>query len=368
MRIGIDANPLLGAPGGVGRHTAHLVRALLDLKEDVEFICYVRPGGLQHGEDRVGWDAGPHLRWVESGSLVMPWRGVIDKLDAYHGTNFKMQTTGRHGAVMTIHDLWLDRHPEYSAKLFGQRTSSFRTRRRARRATKVITVSSFSAREIQAVYQLSPDDIVVIPNGVSSDFREMSERGSSGELTCRVGLPTENFILFVGGADPRKNHRVLLRAYASCSARLKNYRLVMVGDPVHRFGDIQATARALGLEDRVICPGIVPVSDLRLLYTRAALFVFPSLYEGFGMPVLEAMACGAPVITSNRTALPEVAGDAALLVNPEDPEELARGMVRMLEDSALRAAFRAKGRERVSRFTWEQAARRTLAVYRDICR
>jgi glycosyltransferase involved in cell wall biosynthesis len=367
MRIGIDANPMLGNSGGVGRHTHQLVRALLDLHEDIDLVCYLRPGGLRCGGDRVGWDGGPRLRWVESGRLMMPWRGTADGLDLYHGTNFKMQTTGRYGAIMTLHDLWLDRHPEYSGKLLGQRTSSFRTRRRARRARKVITVSEFSAGEIQALYNISPERIVVIPNGVSSEFQETSERISS-DLNRRMGLSTEGFILFVGGADPRKNHRVLLGAYAAGPSRLKKYSLVMAGSPSHRFGNIPATARALGLEDRVICPGILSVSDLRLLYCHAAVFVFPSLYEGFGMPVLEAMACGAPVIASDKTAVPEVAGDAAVLVNPDDPEELSRAMLRVLEDSALRESLKAKGRERVKRFTWQQAARRTLAVYRDVCR
>jgi glycosyltransferase involved in cell wall biosynthesis len=368
MRIGIDANPMLANPGGVGRHTHHLVRALLDLHEEVELVCYLRPGGLRAGGDRVGWNEGSRLRWIEAGSVMMPWRGSLDALDVYHGTNFKMQTTGRYGAVMTVHDVWLDRHPEYSPKLFGQRPSFFRTRRRARRARKVITVSGFSAGEIQAIYNIAPERIVVIPNAVSSEFQELPDTAALEEFQRRVSLPTEKFILFVGGADPRKNHAVLLRAYASCPARLKQYSLVMVGHPVHRFGDIRRTARTLGVEDRVICPGILPASELRVLYGHAALFVFPSLYEGFGMPVLEAMACGAPVITSNSTALPEVAGDAAVLVNPDDPEALARAMLRVLEDSALRAGLIAKGRERVKRFTWQEAARRTLAVYRDVCR
>jgi glycosyltransferase involved in cell wall biosynthesis len=142
---------------------------------------------------------------------------------------------------------------------------------------------------------------------------------------------------------------------------------VLVGDIRHRFGDMQQTAMTLGLERRVHCTGRLPLADIRLLYANADLFVFPSLYEGFGMPVLEAMACGAPVVTSNRTALPEVAGDAALLVNPEDIAELGDTLVRVLEDRALQSALREKGFERARQFTWEKAARRTHALYRELC-
>jgi glycosyltransferase involved in cell wall biosynthesis len=142
----------------------------------------------------------------------------------------------------------------------------------------------------------------------------------------------------------------------------------MVGEPVNRFGDMMATTHTLGLEHRVVLTGTLSVTDMRLLYSHAAVFVFASLYEGFGMPVLEAMACGAPVITSNTTALPEVAGDAAVLVNPEDPEELADAIIRVLEDSALRATLKERGFERAKQFTWERAAQRTVAVYREICR
>jgi glycosyltransferase involved in cell wall biosynthesis len=141
----------------------------------------------------------------------------------------------------------------------------------------------------------------------------------------------------------------------------------MVGEASHRFGNMYETSRTFGLEDRVICPGLLSLADLRLLYSYADAFVFPSVYEGFGMPVLEAMACGAPVIASNTTALPEVAGDAAVLVDPVCVEELADAIVRVIEDRALRDSLRAKGFERATHFTWERTARQTLAVYRDVC-
>lgn len=366
VRIGIDANPVVGDRGGVGWHVYHLLRALLDLKEEVEFVGYVKPGSLLNGQ-LEGWEGQARLSWVEAGRWARRWRGKLDRLDLYHGTNFKLQTSGCFGAVVTVHDLWLDRYPRYSQKLFGQRASFHRTKRTAWRARKVITVSEYSARDIESLYGLPRDRVVIIPNGVSENFRPtVDEQGMAG-LRQRFGLSTERFILFVGGADPRKNHQTLLRAFARRLDRLKEYSLVLVGDIHHRFGDMLQTAKTLGLERQVVCTGRLPITDIRLLYSHTDLFVFPSIYEGFGMPVLEAMACGAPVITSNRTALPEVAGDAALLVNPEDGEELGEAIVRVLEDRALRVMLKEKGLERARQFTWEKAARRTLALYRELC-
>ncbi len=366
MRVGFDANPILGDRGGVGWHTYYLLRALVNLKEDLELIAYVPPGSLKGGAV-PGWEHGSGFRWVEAGKMMMPWRGKLDRLDLFHGTNYKMRTVGRAGGLVTIYDLWLDRAPHYSRKLFGQRASHLRTRRTAWRARLVITISEYSAREIESLYGLPRDRIVVIPCGVSEEFRPTPDRRALAELARRLAVPTERFLLFVGGADPRKNHRTFLQAFARCAAGLPDHSVILVGDQLHQFGDMRETVRALGLDRRVVCAGIVPMADLRLLYSHADLFVFPSVYEGFGMPVLEAMACGAPVMTSSRTALPEVAGDAAVLVNPEDAEELADAMIRVLENSALRDTLRTKGFERVKQFTWERAAHQTMAVYRELC-
>jgi len=366
LRIGVDANPLIGDRGGVGWQTYELLRALLDLKEEVEFVAYVKPGSLRDGA-LDEWKSYTQLRWVEAGRLAMRWRGRLDRLDLYHGTNFKMRTSGRYGGVVTVHDLWLDRYPQYSTKFFGQRASFRRTKRTAWRARRVLTISEHSARDIESLYGLPRNRIAVIPCGVSDGFKPMHDAENLAGFRQRLALPTDRFILFVGGADPRKNHATFLKACAKRLDRLAGYSLVLVGDVYHRFGNMKETARSLGLERQVVCTGRLPIADLRRLYACADLFVFPSIYEGFGMPVLEAMACGAPVITSNRTALPEVAGDAAVLVNPEDADELAEAIVRVLETPALRAELKEKGFKRAKEFTWERAARLTLALYRELC-
>lgn len=368
MRIGIDAGSALGDRGGVGWHTYHLLRALVELKEDVELICYLPPGARSRlPAEMAAWEQPGRLRWVEAGRATLRWRGRLDQLDLYHGPNFKMRTRGKHGGLVTIHDLWLDRHPEYSPKLFGQRASFHRTKRAAWRARRVITVSQHSARDIEELYGISRERIEVIPNGVSDEFRPVGDEPGLADLRARFAIPTERYLLFVGGADPRKNHQTLLRAYARLSDLLPAHSLVLVGDVTHRFGDMRQTARTFGIEARTVCTGRLSTRDMRTLYAHADAFIFPSLYEGFGMPVLEAMACGTPVITSSTTSLPEVAGDAALLVDPEDVGALADAIVRVTEDAGLREVLRPAGLERVKLFSWRRAAERTLALYRAVC-
>ena len=306
------------------------------------------------------------LTWAETGRFMMRWRGTLDRLDLFHGPNFKMRTQGRRGGIVTVHDVWLDRHPEYSTKLFGQQAAFRRTRRTARRARKLITVSRFSAQEIAAVYGLSPDRIVTIHNGVADDFRPIVNDDAMEGLRRRLEIPPGGFVLFVGGADPRKNHRTFLQAVGQQEKHLGGRTVILVGDPVHRFGSYYETARACGLESKIVCPGRVPIADLKLLYTYADLFVFPSFYEGFGMPVLEAMACGTPTITSATSALPEIAGDAALFVDPTDVTALGQTIVRVLTDTALRESLKKKGFARVQEFTWRNAAVQTLALYREL--
>jgi glycosyltransferase involved in cell wall biosynthesis len=366
MRVGFDANPMVGDMGGVGWHSYHLLRTMLAQQGGIDFVAYTRPGA-DRPDSVGGWPGVERLEWVNSSRWGMGKRGSSDRLDLYHGTNFKMQTVGRYGGVVTIHDLWLDRHPEYSKKMLGQWPSSFKTRQTALRARKAITVSEFSARELVELYGLKREHIRVIPNGVSEDFVPRRDDQAMAELRKRIGLTAEHYVLFIGGADPRKNHQIFLEAAEMVRKKLGSRMLVLVGSPIHPFGNYEETARRRSLTEKVLCPGRLSTNDLQLLYSSADLFVFPSLYEGFGMPVLEAMACGAPVLTSNSTALAEVAGDAAVLADPQDARVLGEAMIRTLEDEPLRAALRVKGFDRAKQFSWEQAAAKTVALYRELC-
>jgi glycosyltransferase involved in cell wall biosynthesis len=217
------------------------------------------------------------------------------------------------------------------------------------------------------LYGLKREHIRVIPNGVSEDFAPRRDDQAMAELRNRIGLTSGHYVLFIGGADPRKNHQIFLEAAEMVRKKLGSRRLVLVGSPTHPFGSYEESARRRSLTEQVHCPGRLSMHDLQLLYSSADLFVFPSLYEGFGMPVLEAMACGAPVVTSNSTALAEVAGDAAVLANPQDARALGEAMVRVLEDEPLRAALKVRGFARAKQFSWEQAATKTVALYRELC-
>ncbi|HKP00972.1 MAG TPA: glycosyltransferase family 1 protein, partial [Nitrospiraceae bacterium] len=366
MRIGFDANPMVGDKGGVGWHSYNLLRTMLAQQEGIEFVAYARPGAEQPDSVKE-WQGVERLQWINSSKWGMGKRGSSDQLDLYHGTNFKMQTVGRYGGVVTIHDLWLDRHPEYSKKMLGQWSSSFKTRQTALRARKAITVSEFSARELVELYGLKREHIRVVPNGVSEDFAPRRDDQAMAELRKRIGLTSEHYVLFIGGADPRKNHQIFLEAAEIVRKKLGRRMLVLVGSPIHPFGSYEESARRRSLTEKVLCPGRVSYIDLQLLYSCADLFVFPSLYEGFGMPVLEAMACGVPVLTSNSTALVEVAGDAAVLADPHDARALGEAMIRALEDEPLRAALKIKGFARAKQFSWENAAVKTVALYRELC-
>jgi glycosyltransferase involved in cell wall biosynthesis len=365
MRIGIDASPLVGDRGGVGWHTYYLLRAMLANHPAAAFMAYLRPGSSPPDEIQQ-WPGAERLTWATASKWAMRNRGGADRLDLYHGTNFRMHTLGRFGGIVTIHDLWLERFPQYSQKFLGQRLSSYKTKRTARLARKIVTVSRFSASELSELFGISSEQIAVIPNGVSDDFFPRRDADAFQALKQRIGLPTDRFILFVGGADPRKNHRVVLEAASRVRTQLEERMLVLAGAPTHAFGSYLHTAESYGLTSRVLCPGRLSQRDLQLLYSYADLFMFPSLYEGFGMPVLEAMACGAPVITSKTTALGEVAGDAALLVDPRNAHEVADRIVDALESESLRASLKEKGIARIKQFTWSQAARQTYDLYASL--
>ncbi|TKB55857.1 MAG: glycosyltransferase family 4 protein [Nitrospira sp.] len=343
-----------------------LHRTMLAQQDGIDMVAYAKPGAEQP-DSMKAWPGVERLEWMNSNRVGMQKRGSSDRLDLYHGANFRMQTVGRYGGVVTIHDLWLDRHPEYSKKMLGQMPSSFKTRQTALRARKVITVSEFSARELVELHGVKREHIVVIPNGVSDDFVPRRDEQAMAELRKRIGLKAERYVLFIGGADPRKNHQIFLEAAEMQRKKLGSRMLVLVGSPIHPFGNYEETARRRSLSERVLCPGRLSTTDLQLLYSSTDLFVFPSLYEGFGMPVLEAMACGAPVLTSNSTALAEVAGDAAVLADPQDARALGEAMIRALEDEPLRAALKVKGFARAKQFSWEQAAAKTVALYREVC-
>ena len=350
---------------GIGHYVRQLFPAMFRLDSSVEWIAFAPPQAhsyLDVQRPMASVNLQPHASnkfcaWIDRFS---------DTLDIFHGTNFRAPNYGQKKTVLTIHDLWLDRYPKYSKKMFGQRLSSWKTRRGAVRAEKIIAVSEFSKQEIHELFSLSLEQIVVIHHGHSCEMFQDYDEDKWRELRMRLGLSDRPFILFVGGAEPRKNHRVLFEAFAQTPGLIREFSLIAVGDESVRGSSLLQTARELSLSEVVSCPGFLSPVDLRILYTQAVAFVFPSFYEGFGLPLLEAMACGTPIITGEKTALPEVAGDAALYVNVQNSEQLGAVLAKLLNDSVLQEQLRNKGLERVKQFTWERAARETLSVYQEV--
>lgn len=365
MRIGIDASPMVGRQGGVGRYTAKLISHLIRLAPEEEFVLY-RTGMWDKSAEAEGWGAG--VRVVSAPKLLVRARSRLDRLDVYHGTNYRLRGTGRRGTVLTIHDLAAERLPGVVRRRWGLRLASEKSRRAAHRATCVIVPSEHTARDLMEVMGIPRERIEVITHGVGEEYYPERTPGGGEALRRRYALPRERYILCVGTLEPRKNLPTLIAAFGLLSRVRRSHCLVLAGPLGWRVQEICHAIDRSGLAREVVMPGYLPADELRSLYSHADLFVFPSLYEGFGLPPLEAMACGTPVITSNTSSLPEVVGEAALQIDPGDPDTLAEAMNAVLDDESLAASLRERGFDRVKRFSWERAARQTLELYHRVGR
>jgi glycosyltransferase involved in cell wall biosynthesis len=286
-------------------------------------------------------------------------------VDLFHATDHLLPYFRRIKSVFTLHELIFLFYPE-AHKPLNRWFLTLMMPRFLRAADAVIAASECTKRDAIRFYGIPEEKITVIYEGVNPRFRPADPEAIAA-VRARYSLP-ERFILYVGTIEPRKNLTALLEAYAIIQARNTQHAILFVGKRGWLYEGFFRRLRELGLEDRVIFTGYVPDEDLPAIYSAADLFVFPSLYEGFGLPVLEAMACGTPVVCSNTSSLPEVAGDAAILVDPTDVRALAAAMERALTDEHLRAEIRARGLGRAGHFTWEKAARGTLEVYLRVMR
>lgn len=375
MRVGILAHLLSFAPGyrqaGVSRYIEFLLADLPRVAPDEEFHVFAGPDAA-HGRDQLPRE----LRWslsrlpTERPPVRILWEQVAgpvalgrQRIDVAHAPVNVAPLLTRVPTVVTVHDLAFRIYPEqYPAA--KRRYLDAMTRRSVRRAARVIAVSENTRQDVIRLYGVPPERVVVVPNGVPSDLAPVDDRAALQALRDRHGLP-EEFILFVGTLQPRKNLVGLLRAFGRLRDRVQA-PLVVVGAPGWQYQPIFDEAQALGVADRVVFAGYAAPEELRLWYSAATVFIYPSLYEGFGLPVLEAMACGAPVITSSTSSLPEVVGDAALLVDPTDLDAIAGSLERVLREPQLRRTLRQRGLARAREFGWERTARETVAVYRAV--
>ena len=370
MRIGLDGKVLTLRAGGIGRYAINLTRALLAeaaaRRPDLEFVVFTGP---QTSRDVMEEFRGACEEcFLDAKSSVIRSLALVPAalrrvgVDVFHGMDHVgVPFVGRSGRyVATVHDVIALLLPETFTPRHRLvvRTALAMVRRRA---DLVIVPSRAVERDVVERLGLPADRVVVTPEGCEPRFRPTP----CADVLARYRLPSR-YVLAVGTLEPRKNLTTLLRAFA----RLRRgagldpaLRLVLVGARGWLDEPIYETVRSLGLDGAVHFAGFVDDDDLPAVYSGAALFVFASLYEGFGLPLLEAMACGVPVVTSNVSAMPEVAGDAAMLVDPRDVDGLAGAIARLLRDDALRERLRAAGLARARKFPWEATARRTLDAY-----
>jgi len=346
---------------GIGRYVSNLAQALpplLDPDERLTLIPspgYPLPIATSKAVRTLPISASP---FSLSQQLRMPRRLRQLGADVYHSAYYMMPYRPQVPTVLTIYDLIPILLPEHSsgrARLLFRWTTSLALRASA----QIITISEATRRDLLDHFHLPAERVITIPLATDPAFRPQPP-ASIAALRTRYGLPAQ-FTLYLGSNKPHKNLVRLIESW-----KLVNSKLVIAGAWDERYPEAQRRAGELGLRDTILWLGPVPETDLPALYAAAALFVFPSLYEGFGLPVLEALACGTPVVCSNRSSLPEVTGDAALLVNPLDVNALAEAIEHVLADQTLRTEMRAKGLAQALQFTWQKTAQQTLNLYRSL--
>ncbi len=369
-RVGLNAHLLsltLSYRGaGINGYIYQLLRHLPEADRGLDYVAYLHEPGFAPVDGlavrRSRWDTRSPWRRIawEQTRLALESR----RLSVLHGLAFAGPLAAQCPTVITVHDLAFLRFPQAFRR--GNRTYlRLFTRLSTRRAARVIAVSESTRRDVIALCGVPAERVIAVPNGVTEAFCP-AEPAAVAEFRRRAGLP-DRFILYLGTLEPRKNLVRLLDAYAMWrQASQQDIPLVLAGGKGWFFETIFARVAELGLADSVVFPGFVPAAELPWWYRAADVFVYPSLFEGFGLPVLEAMACGAATITSRTSSLPEVAGEAAVLVDPEDTAALADALSRVLADRALAESLQAAGPRQAAQFSWRRTASETAQVYREV--
>lgn len=372
MKIWIEARPLIQSEKtGISQYIYLLYRELFnDSAEDcfVVWALNLKDDPFAPSKNKIFYGKrNPHIprAILELLWKFVPFRAVDTDADIYHlpyaaipalrrGKNTRL--------VVNIYDLAFRQYPEFTSNTSYVRSLHQSIPRQIAESDKIITISEHTKKDLQKFYNVSDDKIAVIYPG--TDLTAPSEIPLALTELC---LP-ERYILSVGTLEPRKNLILLFRAAYLLRRKLResNIKICLAGATGWKHDATERVLDELQIQDLVIKLGYVPREVLPALYAGATAFVYPSLYEGFGLPVLEALACGAPVVTSNVSSLPEVGGDAALYIDPHSIEELAAAIEKLLDDEALREQLKIKGFAQAAKFSWEKCARETLAVYHEI--
>lgn len=380
MRIGVDARATTDHRGP-GRYLRSLLRTLAQIDKKNTYFLFYEKGQL----DSFILDQANFIKKPFSSDTPERFRDIFFrehfrlpgelrryKLDLLFQPNNYLFFLGPGKIVVTLHDLKFLVLPELLKALsFKERIiSRMILSMIKRKASKVITISEHTREAAIRYLRLSPGRVVAIPHGISPDFQPIRDERILKRVRERYNLGRD-FILYLGGVNPWKNLESLIHAYSQVINEVNSPELIIAGEiekdySISSFPRIKRMIADYKISHRIRFLGFIPDEDLPGLYNLAKFFVFPSLYEGFGFPVLEAMACGCPVISSRATSLPEVVGEGALLFNPRDPGELVRAMKRVLTDRSLRTELREKGLSRASKFSWLKCAQETLKVFEEL--
>lgn len=365
MRIGIKVSPLTVLKAGIPNYILNLLQAMGKLDRKSTFFLYTNrplpfdPGLPSNFIQKVVRFPSPSLQlWYQIG---LPLQIKRDRVELFHDPVYPLPFALGIPGVVTVHDLSNYTRPEDHKlrSVLGGRFFPYYLKK----AAAVITDSHFTASELTRVFPDTAGRITVNHLGVSERFRRVDDPAKIALMKQRYGLP-ERFMLFLGTLEPRKNINRLLQAFEQAGG--KSVPLVITGGLGWKYGELLKLIRNHPLRPQILVTGFVEDEDLPTILSAAEFLVYPSLLEGFGLPVLESMACGTPVLTSNVSSLPEVAGDAALLIDPLSVNSIADGIVQLSSSEELRTSLARKGLERAAGFSWRETAVRTLEIYRRV--
>src|SRR5688572_7155072 len=367
MRVAIDARKLHDF--GIGTYIRNLLRQLARIDRQTDYVLLSRAADLD-----VASQLGPNFRAVLEPSpnyslreqVHVPWVLRRERPDVFHAPHYVLPAAVTCRSVVTIHDCIHLMFPQYLPNTMAYAYARASMWAAVKRSDRILTVSEASKRDILHFFNVAPEKIVVVYNAIDDHFWLTPPDEEVARVRERYQLDHQ-FILYVGNIKPHKNLVRLIEAFAELRRTgFDEVKLLIIGDQISKLPALRRAVHSHKLHKHVRFLGYVSDQTLGVLYRLAAAFVFPSLYEGFGLPPLEAMASGTPVVTSNVSSLPEVAGEAAVLVDPYDVDSIVDGMRRVLSDPALAAALRRKGVERAREFSWERSVAKTRQVYQQV--
>ncbi len=370
MRIGIDARDILRRQTGIVTYTTNLVREISLRDDESEYILYLDTfKDPEVGDQNVVTKenirpqiiSGPGVLWKQ---LSLPVHLMSDGVDLFHSPTSTIPIVRPAKTVVTFCDLFHEANPQWTPEKIKKRLSKL-YRFAARNSDSIIAISESTKKDLVKFYGVDPEKITVIYPGKDEFFKPVEEEKDLQAIKIRFGVE-DGFMLHVGALSEWRNVPRLVEAFSSLGSKHGiKHKLVLVGRQFWGF-DLAQVLNKYRLQDAVINLPYVSKEDLRLLYNAADVLIFPSLYEGFGIPAIEAMACGTPVVSSTKAALPEAVGDAAVLIDPYSTDSIANGVMRILEDQELKDDLVKRGFAQAKRFSWKKMAAETVEAYSQI--